>query len=223
VRGYLQQLAAERKVTPDDCYREVAKKIPLGRIPDSHEISSAVLSFASDLSSAVTGQMLDVNRGQVMDGCIHRRGAATTPRDETGDRLRKGCAPRRGALHADRDLPVCTVSTLGPTLRGRSEPRRLASAMALITVLSPVGELRAASTAVPPLPADLRRLTLGFLDNTKPNFHRLARDVGERAAARHGVARVVHLRKANAATGAAPEVIAALAKECDVVFTGSAD
>jgi hypothetical protein len=95
--------------------------------------------------------------------------------------------------------------------------------MALITVLNPVGEPRAASTAVPPLPADLRGLTLGFLDNTKPNFHRLVRDVGERVAERHGVARIVHLRKSNAATGAARDVIAALAKECDVVFTGSAD
>jgi NAD(P)-dependent dehydrogenase (short-subunit alcohol dehydrogenase family) len=66
VRGYLQQLAAERGVTPDDCYREVASQIPLGRIPDSHEISGAVLFFASDLSSAVTGQALDVNGGQVM-------------------------------------------------------------------------------------------------------------------------------------------------------------
>jgi hypothetical protein len=31
------------------------------------------------------------------------------------------------------------------------------------------------------------------------------------------------MRKANAATGAAPEIIAAIAKECDLVFTGSAD
>jgi NAD(P)-dependent dehydrogenase (short-subunit alcohol dehydrogenase family) len=66
VRDYFQKSAAERGVTPDDCYREVARQIPLGRIPDSHEISGAVLFFASDLSSAVTGQALDVNGGQVM-------------------------------------------------------------------------------------------------------------------------------------------------------------
>ena len=41
---------------------------------------------------------------------------------------------------------------------------------------------------------------------------------------RHGVTRVViHVKKANAATGAAHEIIEALAKECDLVFTGSAD
>jgi 3-oxoacyl-[acyl-carrier protein] reductase len=40
--------------------------IPLGRIPDSAEISGAVLFFASDLASCITGQSLDVNGGQVM-------------------------------------------------------------------------------------------------------------------------------------------------------------
>jgi ribulose kinase len=38
-----------------------------------------------------------------------------------------------------------------------------------------------------------------------------------------GVERVVIRRKANAATGAAHEIIEALAKECDLVFAGSAD
>jgi hypothetical protein len=95
--------------------------------------------------------------------------------------------------------------------------------MALITVLSPVGVPRTASTAIPPLPADLRGLTVGFLDNTKHNFDRLVVGIGELLKARHGVARVVHLRKANAATGAAPEIVEALAKECDLVFAGSAD
>ena len=35
-------------------------------IPDSAEISGAVLFFASDLASCITGQSLDVNGGQVM-------------------------------------------------------------------------------------------------------------------------------------------------------------
>ena len=95
--------------------------------------------------------------------------------------------------------------------------------MALVTVLSPVGELRTATTAIPPLPADLRGLTVGFLDNTKHNFDRLVGGIGLALQERHGVARVVHRRKANAATGVAAEIIEALAKECDVVFAGSAD
>ena len=42
--------------------------------------------------------------------------------------------------------------------------------MATITVMNPQGERPAAKLAVPPLPADLRGLTIGFLDNTKHNF-----------------------------------------------------
>ena len=51
--------------------------------------------------------------------------------------------------------------------------------MSLITVLSPVAELRTATTAIPRLPADLRGLTVGFLDNTKHNFDRLVEGIGE--------------------------------------------
>ncbi|MFI5325904.1 MAG: hypothetical protein ACHQ7H_06690 [Candidatus Rokuibacteriota bacterium] len=95
--------------------------------------------------------------------------------------------------------------------------------MPLITVLSPVAELRTATTAIPSLPADLRGLTVGFLDNTKHNFDRLVTGIGEALKERHAVKRVVILRKANAATGAAHSIIEQLAKECDLVFAGSAD
>jgi hypothetical protein len=95
--------------------------------------------------------------------------------------------------------------------------------MSLVTVLSPVGELRTATTAIPPMPADLRGLTVGFLDNTKHNFDRLVTGIGDMLKERHGVARVVIRRKANAATGAAHDIVEALSKECDLVFAGSAD
>jgi hypothetical protein len=95
--------------------------------------------------------------------------------------------------------------------------------MAMITVLSPVGQLSSATTTLPALPRDLRGLTVGFLDNTKHNFDRLVEGMGAVLQERFGVARVVHRRKANAATAAAPDIVAAMAKECDVVFAGSAD
>jgi NAD(P)-dependent dehydrogenase (short-subunit alcohol dehydrogenase family) len=66
LEGYFKAQAAARGVTPDAIYREVAAKIALGSIPTSQEIAGAVLFFASDLSSVVTGQSLDVNGGQVM-------------------------------------------------------------------------------------------------------------------------------------------------------------
>ena len=92
-----------------------------------------------------------------------------------------------------------------------------------IRVLSPVGEVRKASLTVPPLPADLRGRTVGFLDNTKPNFDRLVGDLGELLKESFGVKAIVHRKKANAATPASPEILAELAKQCDVVFAGSAD
>jgi hypothetical protein len=95
--------------------------------------------------------------------------------------------------------------------------------MAKVRVLSPVGVAAAEAFAVPTLPRDWSGLTVGFLDNTKANFDRLALEMGELLRSSHGVAKVIHRRKANASTPAAPEIIVEMAKECDVVFAGSAD
>jgi hypothetical protein len=95
--------------------------------------------------------------------------------------------------------------------------------MAKITVMNPQGERPAAKLAVPPLPADLRGLTIGFLDNTKHNFDLLVHEMGELLKERLGVKAVVYRRKANAATAAADEIVEGIAKDCDLVFAGSAD
>ena len=95
--------------------------------------------------------------------------------------------------------------------------------MARIRILSPVGVVATESVTVPPLPHDWTGRTIGFLDNTKSNFDRLSAGVGELLRERYGVKAIVHRRKANASTAAAPEVIAELSKTCDVVFAGSAD
>ena len=95
--------------------------------------------------------------------------------------------------------------------------------MGRIRVLSPIGEVLRESVVVPPLPPAWRGRTVGFLDNTKPNFDRLATGIGELLRERHGVKAVLHRKKANAATPAAPEIVAELVKECDVVFAGSGD
>ena len=95
--------------------------------------------------------------------------------------------------------------------------------MANITVLSPVGELRSTTTAIPAAPGRLEGLTVGFLDNTKHNFDRLVEGIGVALKERFGVTRIVHVKKANAATPAAADIVTTLAKECDLVFAGSAD
>ncbi len=92
-----------------------------------------------------------------------------------------------------------------------------------IRVLSPVGEVRRHVRVAPALPSDLRGKTVGFLDNTKPNFDRLVADMGALLRERFGVKAIVHRRKANASTPAAPEILEELAKACDLVFAGSAD
>jgi len=95
--------------------------------------------------------------------------------------------------------------------------------MAQIRVLSPIGVVPVSSVAAPALPGDWSGKTVGFLDNTKSNFDRLVGDLGALLRERYGVAAVVHRKKANASTPASPELIAELAKACDVVFAGSAD
>ena len=95
--------------------------------------------------------------------------------------------------------------------------------MAQIRVLSPVGVVKAQTVPVPSLPQSWSGRTVGFLDNTKSNFDLLTVRMGDLLRARLGVAQIVHRRKANASTPASADLIAELAKTCDVVFAGSAD
>ena len=95
--------------------------------------------------------------------------------------------------------------------------------MTRIRILSPVGVVRREGLVAPPLPDDLAGRTVGFVDNTKHNFDRLADELGALLRDRYGVRAVVRRRKANAAVAAPAQLIAELAKECDVVFAGSGD
>jgi hypothetical protein len=95
--------------------------------------------------------------------------------------------------------------------------------MAKIRVLSPVGVVHREPVTMPALPSDWKGLSVGFLDNTKSNFDVLARELGALLVKEYGVREIVHRRKANASTPAAPDIVADLAKRCDVVFAGSGD
>jgi NAD(P)-dependent dehydrogenase (short-subunit alcohol dehydrogenase family) len=63
LEGYFKHLAQQQGTTPEAIYDGVASQTALHHIPTSAEIAGAVLFFASDLSSVVTGQALDVNGG----------------------------------------------------------------------------------------------------------------------------------------------------------------
>ena len=95
--------------------------------------------------------------------------------------------------------------------------------MTRIRVLSPVGETLRESVTLPALPETLAGRTVGFIDNTKHNFDRLADEIGTMLREHHGAKDVIRRRKANASTPAAPEILVDLAKTCDVVFAGSGD
>ena len=50
--------------TVDEIYKAAAVNSDLKRLPTEDEVASAILFMASDLSSGITGQALDVNCGE---------------------------------------------------------------------------------------------------------------------------------------------------------------
>jgi NAD(P)-dependent dehydrogenase (short-subunit alcohol dehydrogenase family) len=62
---WMETTARERGVTYEEQYAEHVQAMALRRIATEEEVANAVLFFASDLSSAITGATLDVNSGQL--------------------------------------------------------------------------------------------------------------------------------------------------------------
>ena len=66
MEGYCNEQAEARGVSADEVAAEIAGTMPLGRIPTDAEVAEAVLFFASERASTITGQQLLVNSGLVM-------------------------------------------------------------------------------------------------------------------------------------------------------------
>ncbi|MBU2074733.1 MAG: SDR family oxidoreductase [Actinobacteria bacterium] len=66
-RGYFDFLAAVESKTHDEVYAEKAAPTDLKRLASSEEVARATLFLATDLASAVTGQMLTVDCGEFHD------------------------------------------------------------------------------------------------------------------------------------------------------------
>lgn len=66
-RGYFDFLAAVENKTHEQVYAEKAAPTDLQRLASSEEVARATLFLASDLASAVTGQMLTVDCGEFHD------------------------------------------------------------------------------------------------------------------------------------------------------------
>ena len=64
-RGVLRDDGVPDRQGRPGVYDEIATQIPLGEIPPDDDCANAAVFFASDLSSVITGQSLDVNGGEV--------------------------------------------------------------------------------------------------------------------------------------------------------------
>jgi NAD(P)-dependent dehydrogenase (short-subunit alcohol dehydrogenase family) len=64
LKGYFEHQAGKYGTTVDDIYKAAAVNSDLKRLPTEDEVASAILFMASDLSSGITGQALDVNCGE---------------------------------------------------------------------------------------------------------------------------------------------------------------
>ena len=64
LKGYFEHQAGKYGTTVDDIYQAAAVNSDLKRLPTEDEVASAILFMASDLSSGITGQTLDVNCGE---------------------------------------------------------------------------------------------------------------------------------------------------------------
>jgi NAD(P)-dependent dehydrogenase (short-subunit alcohol dehydrogenase family) len=64
LKGYFNHQAGKYGTTVEQIYDAAAVNSDLKRLPTEDEVASAILFMASDLSSGITGQTLDVNCGE---------------------------------------------------------------------------------------------------------------------------------------------------------------
>jgi hypothetical protein len=92
-----------------------------------------------------------------------------------------------------------------------------------IPVYDPRGVVEAAPLTIAPRVKQLEGLRLGLLDNTKWNAGKLLRGVRDRLAQKHAFGAVNYYRKQSFAAAAAPELLAKIAAENDIVLTAIGD
>lgn len=94
---------------------------------------------------------------------------------------------------------------------------------AQITVYDPTAPFRSEGLQERILPKTLVGKTVGFIDNTKPNFDNIADDMAMLLKERYGVKDIVRHRKLLASVPAPEAAIADVVDKCDLVITGSGD
>jgi len=90
-------------------------------------------------------------------------------------------------------------------------------------VYDPRGVVGAEKKALAPRVRSLDGLRLGILDNTKWNANKLLRELRDRLQAEHRLGGVNYYRKESFSRFAAPELIATIRAENDIVLTAIGD
>jgi enoyl-[acyl-carrier-protein] reductase (NADH) len=62
---YVQMTSEGRGVSAQTIIDELNARVALGRIPSDEEVAGSIVYLASDLSSALTGQAIDTNGGEI--------------------------------------------------------------------------------------------------------------------------------------------------------------
>ncbi len=92
-----------------------------------------------------------------------------------------------------------------------------------ISLLDPAAPAAGGAQARQKSLESLRGCTVGFIDNSKPNFNYLVDDLADLLIGEYGVRAVVKRAKRTASIGAEPAVIDELAAQCDLIIAGSGD
>ena len=95
--------------------------------------------------------------------------------------------------------------------------------MKMVPVYDPRGVVEATPLATSPRVKKLEGLRLGLLDNTKWNANKLLRGVRDRLAQKHAFGAVNYYRKESFSLSAAPELLAEIAAENDIILTAIGD
>ena len=95
--------------------------------------------------------------------------------------------------------------------------------MTQITVLDPSAPFASEGLQQRRMPGTLKGKTVGFIDNSKPNFNFLADDMAKILTERYGVAGVVRHRKHSVSIPAAEDILKDVVERCDLVIAGSGD
>ena len=95
--------------------------------------------------------------------------------------------------------------------------------MTEVEVFDPRGRVQVEQAALAPRPQSLEGLRLGVLDNTKWNAGRLLRGIAAELEAQFPLAAVGYYKKESFSKEAAPELLAAIAADNDIVLTAIGD